>query len=57
MELGLKDKVALVTGASRGIGLALASLLVDEGMRVIAISRSEMPRSRRRPSPPRYARG
>jgi hypothetical protein len=26
MELGLKDKVALITGASRGIGAASASL-------------------------------
>jgi NAD(P)-dependent dehydrogenase (short-subunit alcohol dehydrogenase family) len=43
MELQLKDKVALVTGASRGIGLAVASLLVDEGMRVLAISRSGPP--------------
>jgi NAD(P)-dependent dehydrogenase (short-subunit alcohol dehydrogenase family) len=43
VELGLKDKVALVTGASRGIGLAVASLLVDEGMRVFGTSRSGLP--------------
>jgi NAD(P)-dependent dehydrogenase (short-subunit alcohol dehydrogenase family) len=43
MELQLKDKVALVTGASRGIGLAVASLFLDEGMRVFAISRGGLP--------------
>ena len=43
LELHLKDKVALVTGASRGIGLAVASLFVDEGMRVFAVSRGDLP--------------
>jgi len=43
VELQLRGKVAIVTGASRGIGLAVASLLVDEGMRVFAISRSGLP--------------
>jgi len=43
MELALGGKVALVTGASRGIGLATASLLVEEGMRVVAISRTPIP--------------
>jgi NAD(P)-dependent dehydrogenase (short-subunit alcohol dehydrogenase family) len=43
VELGLNEKVALVTGASRGIGLAVASLLVDEGMRVFVTSRSGPP--------------
>lgn len=33
---GLKDKVALVTGAAGGIGAAVARLLVDEGARVVA---------------------
>ena len=35
MDLGLADKVALVTGSSRGIGLAVARALRDEGCRVI----------------------
>jgi NAD(P)-dependent dehydrogenase (short-subunit alcohol dehydrogenase family) len=40
MDLGLRDKVAVVTGASKGIGLAVARALLDEGALVIAGSRS-----------------
>jgi NAD(P)-dependent dehydrogenase (short-subunit alcohol dehydrogenase family) len=39
MELGLDGKVAIVTGASRGIGLAITSGLVAAGARVIAGAR------------------
>lgn len=41
MELGLKGVVALVTGASKGIGLACAAALAREGARVVGVSRSE----------------
>jgi NAD(P)-dependent dehydrogenase (short-subunit alcohol dehydrogenase family) len=43
MDLYLKDKVAVVTGASKGIGLAVARTLVDEGARVVAASRTLTP--------------
>jgi 3-oxoacyl-[acyl-carrier protein] reductase len=39
MELGLGGKVALVTGASRGIGRAVAQVLLDEGCAVAICSR------------------
>lgn len=40
MELGLEGKVALVMGASSGIGKAIAAALATEGARVAIVSRS-----------------
>jgi 3-oxoacyl-[acyl-carrier protein] reductase len=39
MDLGIRDRVALVTGASAGIGFAVARSLVREGARVAICSR------------------
>jgi len=39
MDLGLTDKVAVVTGSSRGLGLASARSLVAEGCRVCLCAR------------------
>ena len=39
MDLGLEGKVCVVTGASRGIGRAAASMLAEEGARVLSVSR------------------
>jgi len=41
MDLGLKDRVALVAAASRGIGYAAARELAREGARVFLCSRDE----------------
>jgi 3-oxoacyl-[acyl-carrier protein] reductase len=41
MELGLKGKVALVAGASKGLGFAVAHALAEEGATVAISSRDE----------------
>ena len=40
MDLGLTDRVAVVTGSSRGLGFASASSLISEGCRVVICARS-----------------
>ena len=40
MDLGLKDKIAVVTGGTSGIGLATARLLLAEGARVAICGRN-----------------
>jgi len=41
MDLGLKDKKVLITGGSKGIGLACARAFMAEGARVALVSRSQ----------------
>lgn len=41
MDLGLKDKVAVVTGGTSGIGLQTAQLLLEEGCKVAFCARNE----------------
>ncbi|MFF9399819.1 MULTISPECIES: SDR family oxidoreductase [unclassified Streptomyces] len=41
MDLGLKDRVYIVTGASRGLGNATARALAEDGARVIITGRDE----------------
>jgi len=58
MDLGLTDKVVVVTGASKGIGRACAEAFVREGAKVALVARSQarldaalsgMPAGRHRP--------
>ncbi len=41
MDLGLKGKVAMITGASRGLGRAMAAALGQEGVRLSLCARGE----------------
>jgi 3-oxoacyl-[acyl-carrier protein] reductase len=41
MDLGLRDKVAIVTGSSRGLGKAAATALAAEGSRVVLNGRTQ----------------
>jgi 3-oxoacyl-[acyl-carrier protein] reductase len=41
MDLGLADRAYVVTGGTRGLGLATARVLVDEGARVVVTGRDQ----------------
>ena len=43
MDLHLDGRVAVVTGASKGIGLSVVSTLLEQGVRVVATSRHRSP--------------
>ena len=53
MDLGLKDKVALVAAASKGLGYGIAKALAAGGAKVSLCSRSEAMKS---PPPPTESR-
>lgn len=41
MDLNLRGRTALVTGGSKGIGIASAECLAAEGVNVILVSRTQ----------------
>jgi 3-oxoacyl-[acyl-carrier protein] reductase len=43
MDLGLRDRVCVVTGSTAGIGLEVSRLLAEEGARVVTCGRGEAP--------------
>jgi 3-oxoacyl-[acyl-carrier protein] reductase len=43
LDLGLRERVCLVTGSTGGIGLATVKLLLDEGASVVTCGRSDAP--------------
>ena len=43
MDLHLTDRVVVVTGASKGIGMAVVRTVLEEGARVVAASRTVTP--------------
>ena len=55
MDLGLKDRVAIVAASSQGLGKAVAMGLAKEGARLALCARTESTLRRgRRGDPPRY---
>ena len=47
MDLGLKDKVIIITGAAKGIGAAVSSLLAAEGAKVVIVGRKAVDNQRK----------
>ena len=43
----LSNKTVIVTGASQGIGFAVAELFLEKGWRIISCSRSDIPPDKR----------
>src|SRR5436305_13661276 len=41
MDLGLRDRVYVVTGGTKGLGFATAQCLVDDGAKVVVSSRAQ----------------